>query len=173
MKENWLWDKKITDPEARRVLKDPGGGNFTDMAALLLARSNDPQTVFKGYIDPLVFCRHWSSIKRKMRRDKWAEPRIVFWQAIYEKLAEKYRKQGVVFRKETAAKQPLCVETGKKIAHARRKSGLSQKELAGKMGVSQQLVSRIESGRENISLGTLSNVSRALGKRVRIDLGDE
>ena len=173
MKENWLWDRKITDAEAKRLLKDPAGKSFGDMAALLLARSNDTQAVFKEYIDPLVFCRYWAPIKRKMRRDKWTEPRIVFWQAIYEKLAEKYRKQGIVFRKETPAKESLCVETGKKIADARRNSGLSQKELAEKMGVSQQLVSRIESGRENTSLGTLIKIVRALGKRVRIEIEGE
>ena len=104
-----------------------------------------------------------------MRRDKWTEPRIVFWQAIYEKLADKYRKQGVVFRKEAPTKEPLCVETGQKIASMRRSFGLSQKEFANKMGVSQQLVSRIEKGRETISLITLINISRALGKQVQVD----
>jgi DNA-binding XRE family transcriptional regulator len=169
MKENWLWDRKITDAGARKILKRPEDKGFVDMAAILLARNNDPQVVLKRYIEPRVFCRYWASIKRKMRRDKWTEPRIVFWQAIYEKLAERYRKQGVVFRKEAPAKEPLCVEMGQKIALMRRGIGLSQKEFADKMGVSQQLVSRVEKGRENISLITITNISRALGRRVRID----
>ena len=90
-------------------------------------------------------------------------------QAIYEKLSEKYRRQGIVFKKEALAREPLCVETGQEIAGMRRSLGLSQKEFAANMGVSQQLISRIEKGKENISLITLVNISRALGKRVRVD----
>lgn len=172
MKDNWLWDRKTTEADAKKVLKNPEDKGFADLAALLLARNNDPQVVLKGYIEPRVFCQYWASIKRKMRRDKWAEPRIVFWQAIYEKLAEKYRKQGVVFRKEAPAKEPLCVEVGQKIALMRRSLGLSQKEFANKMKVSQQLVSRIEKGRENVSLITLLNISRALKRQVRIDFSE-
>ena len=169
MKENWLWDRKTTNAEAKKILKKPDDKGFVDIAALLLARNNDPQVVLKGYIDPRVFCQYWASIKRKMRRDKWTEPRIVFWQAIYEKLADRYRRQGVVFRKEAPVKEPLCVETGRKIAGIRQSLGLSQKEFANKMRVSQQLISRIEKGRDNISLITLINVSRALGRHVQID----
>jgi DNA-binding XRE family transcriptional regulator len=104
-----------------------------------------------------------------MRQDKWTEPRIVYWQAIYEKLAEKYRRQGVIFRKEAPVKDALCVETGQGIAGIRRSLGLSQKEFAAKLGVSQQLISRIEKGRENMSLISLVNISRVLGRRVRVD----
>jgi DNA-binding XRE family transcriptional regulator len=169
MKDNWLWDRKTTEADAKKILKDPESRGFVDMAALLLARNNDPQVVLKGYIEPRVFCRYWASIKRKMRRDKWAEPRIVFWQAIHEKLADKYRRQGIVFRKEAPVREPLCVEVGQKIALVRRSLGLSQKEFANKMRVSQQLVSRIEKGRENVSLITLMNISRALKRQVQIE----
>jgi len=43
--------------------------------------------------------------------------------------------------------------------------GFSQKELAQKLRISQQIISRIESGRENISLLTLEKVAAALGKK--------
>src|SRR3989338_6851887 len=116
MKDNWLWDRKITNAEAKRSLKKPGTGRFFAMAALLLSRKNTPDEVFKNYLDPIVFCRYWPAIKRKMRQDKWSEPRIIFWQAIYEKLADKYRKSGMVFRKELPRKEPLCESMGKKVA---------------------------------------------------------
>jgi DNA-binding XRE family transcriptional regulator len=169
MKDSWLWDKKITEAKAKEILKDPDDERFIDMAAVLLSRNNDPQEVLKRYIDPLVFCRQWTAIKRKMRMDKWNHPRIVFWQAIYENLVDKYREQGIVFRKEGLKKEAVCVETGKKIADIRRGQGLSQKVLAKKMGVSQQLISRIESGRENITLTALANICRALGKKVQVN----
>ena len=88
---------------------------------------------------------------------------------IYEKLADKYRKKGMVFRKEALVREPLCESTGKKVAAIRREQGLSQKELAKKIGISQQLISRVEKGGENISLGTLTNIARALNKTIEID----
>ncbi|MBN1526266.1 MAG: helix-turn-helix transcriptional regulator [Candidatus Omnitrophica bacterium] len=169
MKDNWLWDRKITDSEAKKALKKPGTGAFFTMAALLLSRKNEPNEVFKNYIDPVIFCKNWAGIKRKMRQDKWSEPRIIFWQAIYEKLADRYRKEGVVFRQAAPAKEPFCEVIGKKIAAIRREQGLSQKKLAKKIGVSQQLISRIEKGGENISLITLTNIARSLNKAVEIN----
>lgn len=170
MSGNWLWDRKIPDSKAKKALKEPDSKNFIALAALLLSRKNDPREVFKGYLDPLVFCKQWASIKRRMRQDKWNEPRIIFWQAIYEKLADKYRKKGIIFRKEILqVRDPLCQETGMRMGAIRRHQGLSQKELAEKIGISQQLISRIEKGRENVSLITLTNIARALNMRVDVD----
>lgn len=169
MRDSWLWDKKITDSAAKKILKNPDTKDFLSMAALLLSRKNDPKEVLKKYLDPIVFCRLWPSIKRRMRQDRWGEPRIVFWQAIYGKLADKYRKKGVVFKQLRPAKTPFCESVGKKITGIRKELGLSQKELAKKIGVSQQLISRIEKGGENISLITLTNIAAALNKKINID----
>ena len=169
MKDNWLWDRKIADSEAKKALKKPGTEPFFTIAALLLSRKNEPNEVFKHYIDPIIFCNNWAGIKRKMRQDKWGDPRIIFWQAIYEKLADRYRKEGMVFRQKLPAREPFCEAIGKKIAAIRREQGLSQKELAKKIGVSQQLISRIEKGGENISLSTLTTMARSLNKTVEIN----
>lgn len=170
MNINWLWDRKITDSQARRILKDPTNAKFISLAALLLARNNEPRKVFKNYIEPIEFCRYWPAIKRKMRADKWNDPRIIFWQAVYEKVADKYQKRGVVFRKEAlVARHLLYEEVGKRLSAIRHNQGISQKELAVKLGVSQQLVSRIEKGRGNASLFTLNNIARALGRKTKVD----
>lgn len=167
--DNWLWDKKISVSMAKKILKNPKHKRFYVFAALLLARNNQPARVFKECLSPLLFCEHWAGIKRSMREDKWSEPRIVFWQAIYEKLLDKYRKQGIVLRKHTQdVRDPLCAKTGKLIRDTRKDQGLSQKDLAKKLGISQQIISRVEKGRENISLATLSSITRALGLKVEI-----
>lgn len=49
-----------------------------------------------------------------------------------------------------------------------KRQGLSQGELAKKMGISQQLISRIEKGKENFSLFTLNNISCALDQKIQI-----
>ena len=171
MKDNWLWDKKISDTYAKKILKNPGEKNFVLLSALLLARKNKPKDVFKNYLDPLLFCKYWSVIKKRMRKDKWTTPRITFWQAIYENLLDKYRKKGVVFRKYSPiVKNSICEKIGKEIRNIRREQGLLQKELAKKLGVSQQLISRIEKGKENVSIAALNNISSALGKNIEINI---
>ncbi len=171
MKKDWLWDRKLSVFQAKKILKNPKHRNFNLVASFLLSRKNEPKEVFREYIDPFLFCKYWAVIKRRMRKDSRNEGRIVFWQAVYEKLMDKYRKQGVRFRKTlTLPKDTICKMLAKQIRNIRKQLGLSQKELAKKMGISQQLVSRIENGRENISLATLKNISKALGKRIEIIL---
>ena len=171
MKNNWLWDRKISFSHAKKILKNSKDKRFIHLAALLLARNNEPKEVFGKYLDPLVFCRYWAVIKKRMRQDKWTQPRIIYWQAIYEHLRDKYHKKGIAFRKEIpSGKSPLYEEVARQISSIRKELGLSQKELAKKLGASQQLISRIEKGRENISLCTLNNISHALGRKIEIRL---
>jgi DNA-binding XRE family transcriptional regulator len=154
---------------AKAILRDPGHRRFYVLAALLLARNNEPAGVFREYLKPLVFCEQWPRIKKSMREDKWNDPRIVFWQAIYEKLLDKYRKKGIALRKDLrVVKDPLCAKTGKLVRDTRKSQGLSQKDLAKRLGISQQVISRVEKGRENVSLATLANITRALGVKVEI-----
>ncbi len=168
MKE-WLWDKKISISEVKNILKNPTHKDFVVFASLLLARKNNPQEVFKEYLNPLLFCRHWQKIKRRMSKDKWSRQRIIFWQEIYNKLKSRYRAQGVIFRKKKEeTRGAICEKAGKMVRDIRKEKGLSQKALADILGVSQQLISRIENGKENISLITLDNILRALGRELKI-----
>jgi len=64
----------------------------------------------------------------------------------------------------------LCQTVGGKIENIRKQKWFSQKQLARKMKVSQQLISRAESGRENISLITLKKIVSSLGRKILIDI---
>ena len=58
-----------------------------------------------------------------------------------------------------------------KIRRARLKVGLSQKEVAKRIGTTQSAVARLESGTyERLSLGTLIKVSLALNCRVNFEI---
>ena len=60
------------------------------------------------------------------------------------------------------------------LAALRKKSGLSQKELARRLGTSQQQISRLESPQyEGHSLSMLRRVAEVLGARVHIELQRE
>jgi len=170
MKQDWLWDRKINISEARKILKHPEDSRFVLMASLLLARKADTREVFKDYLNPALFCKSWERIKRKMRQDKWGDPRIVFWQAIYEKLLDKYRRKGIqlVRDRDMGVRDSVCAAIGRELQRVRKEKGLSQEQLAEKAGIAQQLISRIEKGKENISLITLKKISEALDRRVEI-----
>lgn len=56
------------------------------------------------------------------------------------------------------------------LRHARHRAGLSQGELARRLGVSQQQVAALEAPDSNMSLATLARVAEALGCEVQIGL---
>jgi transcriptional regulator with XRE-family HTH domain len=55
---------------------------------------------------------------------------------------------------------------GWRIVKARRALGLTQQEVAASMRVTVQWLSRLERGRQNLTLATLVKLSNALGMRV-------
>ena len=61
-------------------------------------------------------------------------------------------------------------ETNKKIGeliyHIRQERGLTQAEFARRLGTSQSAVNRIEKGRQNLSMDTISRISDVLNKQI-------
>lgn len=168
MKRDWLWDRKTSLKEAKKILSNSKHPKFIYLAAVLLARKNSPQEVLQEYISPRDFCLNWLKIKKQMEKDAWSSPRIYFWQAIYEKVREKLGKRGIKTKLETKTDE-FCLEIGRTLKKIRQENNLTQKELAKRLNVSQQLVSRIESGRENLSLLTLKEIAQKLGKKLAIE----
>ena len=61
------------------------------------------------------------------------------------------------------------VALAQKIAQMRQEKHLNQKALAGKLGVSQQFISQIETGEgKNLTLDTLIRIAESLGHKVKI-----
>lgn len=58
-------------------------------------------------------------------------------------------------------------EAAYSILEMRHKAKLTQKELAKKMKVSQSVIARIERGSENLTIGTLSKLAEACGKKFK------
>jgi len=80
-----------------------------------------------------------------------------------------------LFQKNKTNKLVYEVETAKlrlahKLAELREKTGLTQGELARRMGVSQQLISRIESGSDNLTIETLIKFFDVFGVYLKIDI---
>jgi len=82
-----------------------------------------------------------------------------------EKELKKSKNFELVFNIECAK-----LTLAEKIAELREKMGLTQAALAKRMGVSQQLISRIESGSENMSIETFIKFFDIMGVVVTIEV---
>lgn len=167
---NWRWDRNITEEEAKKGLANPEGVDFIELASLLLSRNGIPQEVFSRYLTRERFVTHWARIKRRMRKNSWNDPRIIFWQAIYDYLKKEFQKSGIKLRKERVVPDQFLKELGEMFRASRKKTGVTQKELAEKLNISQQVISRLERGESNSSIKTLQQIARALGAELRMNL---
>ena len=170
MKINWLWDSQLSEAEARKILKDESHPKFDIYVEKLLSRVSNPKTIFK-IVDEATFCRKWPSIKKRMKKDQWLASKVVFWQIIYERLHERLRERGIKIRKIQKTKiPPERAKLALQIKNTRMKLGYTQKDMAKKLGVIQQYISKVESGRENVSVDTLKRIADVFGKGLVIKL---
>jgi len=71
---------------------------------------------------------------------------------------------------ETYEATRLALNVGEKVRNAREAAGLSQRELAARMGTSQAAVARLEAGGVGATLTTLQKVAAALDLKITVDL---
>ncbi len=72
------------------------------------------------------------------------------------------------FVKESRAE--LLQELGEKIRNARKDAGVTQKELAKRLQTKRTAISRIESGRQNLTVESLIKIASTLGGTIEIEL---
>lgn len=73
------------------------------------------------------------------------------------------------FREAAAAQRELVA----RLSRRRQDLGLSQTQLAARMGTSQSAVARLEAGVTDVRFSTLQRYAAALGETLRFDLGSE
>lgn len=167
MAKAWQWDVRRSDGQIRQILKNTEHASFIYYASLLLARTNVPREVFGEYLEKEAFCVQWPRIKRRMRKNRWDQGRIQFWEAIYRHVKEDLKAKGVRLRRP-ASRRPvpgsLRLRIGKRIHEIRRAKKMTQKDIMRTTGLTQQHISKIEQGRENVSLDTLDRIQKCLGE---------
>jgi len=62
----------------------------------------------------------------------------------------------------THASEVAAKVLGDEVRRARAEAGLSQVELARRLGISRSYVSNLEAGRVNVTVGQLANIAAAL-----------
>ncbi|HEX9830306.1 MAG TPA: helix-turn-helix transcriptional regulator [Thermodesulfobacteriota bacterium] len=61
------------------------------------------------------------------------------------------------------------LEIAYQILQLRKREGLSQAELARKIGTKQTNIARLESGQQNFTIDTLQKLAKALRRNLKID----
>jgi len=87
------------------------------------------------------------------------------WDTYYELIDEEGRKYQELY--------DVYYEISTAIFKYRIKHGLSQKKLAGKLGVTQAMVSKLESGDYNYTVEQLWKIANKLGLKFNISFDDE
>lgn len=168
MSKVWQWDVRRSDSEIRRILNNPEHPSFIHYASLLLSRTNVPREVFGGYLNKQDFCLEWPEIKRRMRKDRWDQGRIQFWEEIYRHLKDELKSKGVRLRVPAPkpVRDSLQAKIGRRIREIRVSQKMTQADLAREASLTQQFVSKIEQGTENISLDTLERIQKCLKEEI-------
>jgi len=83
----------------------------------------------------------------------------------YERLGQSSREDLRLLRQEE-----LIIEATEAIAAAMERVGITQKELAERLGCTKGYVSQLLGGGRNLTLRTLSDVTQALESVVRLEL---
>ena len=71
---------------------------------------------------------------------------------------------------ETYEATRLALDVGDQVRAAREAAGVTQRELAARMGTSQAAVARLEAGGTGATLTTLQKVAAALDLKVTVEL---
>ena len=158
--DKYFWDlKEEALKETKRILKDPSNPRFTERAVTLLSRCDKPAELF-SVIPRKEFVEVWPKIRtywiKHIRRSDFRD----WWETIYEQLLEMDQNRQ---KKATGGTSVAFRSIGTEIRRARIQKGLSQKQLALRTGMKQPDISKIEEGKKNITLFTLTRLCKILG----------
>lgn len=78
----------------------------------------------------------------------------------YDKLFSSYSQK----RQQEILKRARYLKAAMELKKLRKELNISQDELARKMKVKREFITRIESGEQNITIETLNRVAKATGK---------
>jgi DNA-binding Xre family transcriptional regulator len=153
--KKYFWGLKAKAlKETLQILKDPRNPKFLPRIFTLLSRCDKPKELF-SLMSRGQFVETWPALRRYWLKIGQAQDFRFWWESIYEQLTSNQK------RKPGAAIKELQ-SVGKIIMTTRQAKGLSQGDLAELSGIRQPDISKIEKGKENITLVTLIRLCRTL-----------
>ena len=82
----------------------------------------------------------------------------------YEEVWRSYSQK----KREAIEERARYLKAAMELRRVRKQLNLSQKELAQKMSVKREFISRVESGRQNVTLETLYRIAEVTGKNLKL-----
>ena len=155
----YFWD--LNDKalkETARILRSPGHDKFRSRMVKLLSRCQNPNEVF-SIVSKEDFAGVWPGVRAYWVKVEKTSDFRDWWETIYEELLRKQGKN----KKVIGSPSSLFKSIGVRIREARIDKEMSQKDLALAVGMKQPDISKIEEGKKNITLETLSRICRRLG----------
>jgi ribosome-binding protein aMBF1 (putative translation factor) len=86
---------------------------------------------------------------------------------VNDMLDEKYGREGTPTR-DVFNREAYAYYTGQIIEQARKDAGMTQTELAEKIGTNKSYISRVESGKTEPRVSTFYRIASALGRSVEL-----
>ena len=89
--------------------------------------------------------------------------------SLEEMIAEDFGPQGSVER-EAFDRDTETFILAERFKEERLKAGLTQEQLAEKIGTKKSYISRLENGKADVQLSTLFRIFEGLGRRIRLTI---
>ena len=89
--------------------------------------------------------------------------------SIEDMIAEDFGSEGTVSRMVFEAGVDAFI-LGERLKEERKKAGLTQEQLAAKIGTKKTYISRVENGHTDIQISTLFKIFNGLGRKVSLTI---
>lgn len=156
----YFWDlNEAALKETARILRNPKHPLFPQRMTTLLSRCDQPKALF-AILPRQLFVEAWPAIRAYWVRQARQSDARDWWETLYERLVERERPTAITVK----GGSPTAFRTvGRLIREARLAKGMSQQQLAFRVRMRQPDISRVEEGKQNITLLTLMRLCKVLG----------
>lgn len=153
----WNLNEKALE-EIEQIFQNSNHPKFKMHMVTFLSRCQNPKELF-ALVKKDSFIKFWPKVKKYWKKVSGHSDFIDWWQTICEQLLQ---GKGLAVKRPSGKPLPSLLKVGEKIKKARIEKGFSQKELALQAGMKQPDISKIEEGKKNITLLTLSILCKVL-----------
>ncbi len=156
----YFWDlNEAALKETARIVRTPRHPAFPQRMTTLLSRCDTPKELF-AIISQKTFVDAWPRIRAYWAKRARQSDARDWWETLYERLVERDRHAAITV---TGGPPAMFRTLGRLVREARLAKGLSQHQLAFCVGMRQPDISRVEEGKQNVTLLTLMRLCKALG----------
>jgi DNA-binding Xre family transcriptional regulator len=155
----YFWDlNEKALRETNKILKNPRHPKFTARLITFLSRCQQPKVLF-SLISKKEFIEIWPKVRAYWIKIAQESDFRDWWETIYEHILQEYGFKNKFSKHKSSL---VFLKIGSLIRNIRIQKGLSQNELALKVGMKQPDISMIEEGKKNITLETLARLCKVL-----------